>query len=71
MLTLQGQDLLLGPPVVRTNALSCLQRVAPKGPGVEGTRCIFKVAQDGEIWPLRMDMSVQKRELPENTVDKI
>ena len=25
-------------PEVRTKALSCLQRVAPKGPGVEGTR---------------------------------
>ena len=23
-------------------ALSCLQRVAPKGPGVEGTRCDFQ-----------------------------
>ncbi len=45
MLTLQGQDLLLGPPVVRTNALSCLQRVAPKGPGVEGSRYDIRTAR--------------------------
>ena len=28
-------------PGVRTKALSCLQRVAPKGPGVEGTRYVL------------------------------
>ena len=52
MLTLQGQRkafpwrvVLCAPPEVRTKALSCLQRVAPKGPGVEGSRYDIRTAR--------------------------
>ena len=34
-------------------ALSCLQRVAPKGPGVEGTRCVFLTARKDETPHIR------------------
>ena len=39
--------------VAQKKALSFLQRVAPKGPGVEGTRCVFLTARKDETPHIR------------------
>ena len=53
-LPLQGKPFLRSTgAVAQKKALSCLQRVAPKGPGVEGTICDFRTAQKDETPHIR------------------